>query len=345
MIVADRNELEMQVKRAALQVREKELISFTDNFSVLSTQSVFLTGLGYAGLTMTPVWYSNRVTLLQVLFYTSITISIGLNVMTMCVTSWSMIFGPGLGVRGPEGSMKRAVLGMYSERKWALRFYWAGLAFMMIAGVFLSWLKYGCLFQSQHHWRSNCYTTPVLMTLTFLGFSTWVYCHLMYVTRPRFKFADTKDREEEMMMFGDFDPEQGKVVDSKGPAIREDEKQAVSEGIKRIEWLQEQGLVSPEEAKAQKSAIIAKFALPGANGVKSLGNEGTSSAGASSKKDSTTKKASSSFFLNSKSLSFRPSATSSAASKSQQDGQPPAAATGTSAPTGQPIFYPSLQRA
>ena len=135
MIVADRNELEMQLRTAALKVREKELIAFTDNFSVLSTQSVFLTGLGYSGLIMTPVWYSTRRIFLQLLFYTFITLAIWLNIMTMCITSWSMIFGPGLGIRGPDGSMKRAVMGMRSERKWALRFYWAGLVSMMVGDL------------------------------------------------------------------------------------------------------------------------------------------------------------------------------------------------------------------
>ena len=149
MLVADRNELEMQLKRHATQIREKELISFTENFSVLSTQAVFLIGLGYGGLAMTPVWNSDEVFLLQYLFYTSITIAIGFNVLTMCITSWSMIFGPGLGIRGPPGSMKRAVLGMYSERNWAMQFYWAGLAFMMLGGIFLSWIKFSCLFKKK----------------------------------------------------------------------------------------------------------------------------------------------------------------------------------------------------
>ena len=268
MIVADRNELEMQLRTAALKVREKELIAFTDNFSVLSTQSVFLTGLGYSGLIMTPVWYSTRRIFLQLLFYTFITLAIWLNIMTMCITSWSMIFGPGLGIRGPDGSMKRAVMGMRSERKWALRFYWAGLVSMMVAGICLSWLKFACLFKAPMNWRSGCFVTPSLMTILFVGFSGWVYYHIMYVTRPRFKWADSKDRESDLMRFGDYDPETGEEKTGKNTAeIRESEKEAVVQGIKRIEWLEEQGLVSPKEAKKQKSALVEKFALAGASGT------------------------------------------------------------------------------
>ena len=267
MLVADRNELEMQLKRHATQIREKELISFTENFSVLSTQAVFLIGLGYGGLAMTPVWNSDEVFLLQYLFYTSITIAIGFNVLTMCITSWSMIFGPGLGIRGPPGSMKRAVLGMYSERNWAMQFYWAGLAFMMLGGIFLSWIKFSCLFRKTSSWGGTCYITPTLMTITFLGFGIWVTRHIVMVTRPRLHFVDTKERRADLMKFGDYDPEHGSTYGAKEVAavpsdiIHEDEHKAISRGIERIEWLLQQGLVSAEEAKAQKSAIVQKFAM------------------------------------------------------------------------------------
>ena len=42
------------------QIREKEISVFTDNFAVLSTQSAFLTGLGFGGLTMVPTWHNDR---------------------------------------------------------------------------------------------------------------------------------------------------------------------------------------------------------------------------------------------------------------------------------------------
>ena len=142
MIAADRNELEAQLRQVALkvrtteghcvrscgrtalsrmlgrllcslllsrmrgsahQIREKELSSFTENFAVLSTQSVFLAGLGVGGLTMRPVWNHNQMIFFQNLFYICITVSLGFNILTMCVTSWSMIFGPSLGIRGPPG--------------------------------------------------------------------------------------------------------------------------------------------------------------------------------------------------------------------------------------------------
>ena len=56
MIAADRADLESRLKQLTLQIREKEVTVFTDNFAVLSTQAAFLCGLGFSGLTMVPTW-------------------------------------------------------------------------------------------------------------------------------------------------------------------------------------------------------------------------------------------------------------------------------------------------
>jgi hypothetical protein len=147
---------------------------FTDNFAVLSTQSAFLTGLGFGGLTMVPTWDSDKKTE-EIIFYTLVSVSIGFNILTLCISSWCMIFGPGLAIRGPDGSMSRAVEGMYAERKWALRFFWTGLFFIMLSGISLGWLKF--------HWK-----TATTMTVIFMAFIVTFFVYVKYVTRPRFRF-------------------------------------------------------------------------------------------------------------------------------------------------------------
>jgi hypothetical protein len=59
MISADRQQLEAEIKKQTHDIREKELDVFEDNFAVLATTSSFLTGLGFKGLTMVPVWGGN----------------------------------------------------------------------------------------------------------------------------------------------------------------------------------------------------------------------------------------------------------------------------------------------
>ena len=104
-------------------------------------------------------------------FYSLASISIGFNILTMAISSWCMIFGPGLAIRGPDGSMSRAVAGMYQERKWALRFFWLGIAFIILSGVALGWVKF------------DPYIS-VTMTVIFLGFLSFMVYYMTRVTRP-----------------------------------------------------------------------------------------------------------------------------------------------------------------
>jgi hypothetical protein len=152
MIHADRKHLEATLRADTIGIRDKELSIFAANFSVLATLSSFLTGIGFSGLTMVPVWYSNlsgrhrehsEIIVCEVLYYALTSMCIGFNILTLCICVYSMIFGPALALRGPDGSMARAVEGMYTERKWAMRFYGLGLLNLLLAGVVLAWLKFG----------------------------------------------------------------------------------------------------------------------------------------------------------------------------------------------------------
>jgi len=123
---------------------------------------------------MVPTWNSDKKAL-EVLFYTLVSTSIGFNILTLCISSWCMIFGPGLAIRGPDGSMSRAVEGMYAERKWALRFFWIGLFFIMLTGITLGWLKFKPM-------------TATTITVIFVAFIFTFFAYINYVTRPRFRF-------------------------------------------------------------------------------------------------------------------------------------------------------------
>lgn len=262
MISADRNELATQVQRSTVAIREKELAAFTENFAVLSTQSVFLSGLGFGGITMTPTWLPEKMQTLQILFYTACTVGIGFNVLTMCITSWAMIFGPGLGIRGPQGSMSRAVKGMYAERRWALRFYLSGLMSMCIAAVLLLWLKFSCTNVPAIEWQPVCYRTPVVCTAVFAIFMVGCFYHISTTTRQRFTFKTTemttRRPEDAFKLGGEFDPEsaQAQTAAPMDPAKR---RESIAKAVQEIDWLASQGLISPAEAKEQKNIAISMF--------------------------------------------------------------------------------------
>ena len=50
-------------------------------------------------------------------------------------TTFLIIWGPGLALRGPEGSMKRAVEGMLQERQQVYQAFGLGLFALMLAAI------------------------------------------------------------------------------------------------------------------------------------------------------------------------------------------------------------------
>ena len=135
------------------------------------------------------------------------------NIVTMSITSWSMIFGPGLGIRGPpvdpqtgDPPMSKAVKGMYAERKLAIRFYLGGLASMGVAGILLGWLKFSCRCSPTNanyqtdcqltDWEPLCFRAPSVMMVILLGWAAFLVHHMVTKTRPRFTFKNTDPAKE-----------------------------------------------------------------------------------------------------------------------------------------------------
>lgn len=259
MIAADRAELESRLKQLTLQIREKEVTVFTDNFAVLSTQAAFLCGLGFSGLTMVPRWQRKNAPSPAALlvFYSLASVSISFNILTMAISSWCMIFGPGLAIRGPDGSMSRAVAGMYQERKFALRFFWLGIFFIMLSGIALGWVKF------------ERYVS-IAMTMVFLMFLSLMLYYMSQVTRPRFRFPKTHSRKPKAFYVDGYDPETGKLASSSasaspsktlslnGEADTVVGREALSQALREVNWLLQQGHITPQDASAQKNMAISK---------------------------------------------------------------------------------------
>lgn len=274
MIAADKQELESRLKQVTLQIREKEMTVFTDNFAVLSTQSAFLTGLGFGGLTMVPSWDSDDKRMEEIIFYTLVSISIGFNILTLCIASWCMIFGPGLAIRGPDGSMSRAVEGMYAERKWALRFFWVGLFFILSSGIALGWLKF--------HER-----TASTMTTIFTSFMVVFILYVKYVTRPRFRFPKDARRKPREFTVAGYDPETGAYRGDLGGAAEAGGDvggrgsgsgarggadggppagSPASKALEELSWLRQRGILSESEYLEKKQLYLEAFNAEGIGG-------------------------------------------------------------------------------
>lgn len=143
MLFADKRALETNLKVGLLQIREKELNFYTQNCLAVCTQAALLAGFAYSGLTQVSI--PEEANFWVRLLYISVTVmAMCFEIIAVLNTTLLAIVGPGLALRGPDGSMHPAVDGMMAEYKHALSCFKLGLVcFHLSAGLF-GWIMFGC---------------------------------------------------------------------------------------------------------------------------------------------------------------------------------------------------------
>jgi len=115
MLAADKLLLQSNVKQRAIQLREKELNLFNDNFNAVGTQSAVLAGFAMTSFAEIDLphnaFYAQKACL-----HLFVTISICANLMCTASTTFVSVWGSGKALRGKDGSMFEAVDGMNDER-------------------------------------------------------------------------------------------------------------------------------------------------------------------------------------------------------------------------------------
>ncbi|KAJ1455130.1 hypothetical protein M885DRAFT_520750 [Pelagophyceae sp. CCMP2097] len=89
------------------------------------------------------------------------------------------IFGPELAIRGAEHEQKRAIRGLYDERRRALKLFWLGCAAIVLSGGALGWLKYP-------------EASAILISMVFavlIGGSSY---YVKTILAPLFKYVDAE---------------------------------------------------------------------------------------------------------------------------------------------------------
>eukprot|EP01065_Artemidia_motanka_P026182 TRINITY_DN31103_c0_g1_i1.p1 TRINITY_DN31103_c0_g1~~TRINITY_DN31103_c0_g1_i1.p1 ORF type:complete len:235 (+),score=62.88 TRINITY_DN31103_c0_g1_i1:147-851(+) len=139
MLAADKLLLESTVKQSAISLKEKEFSLHHGNFNTVGTQAAVLAGFTVTSLIEihieagTPRW-------LQLAYFAATVGSLGANIMCLACTTFLSVWGTSLGVRGPDGSMARAVSGMYELRKQVFTCFGAGLTLLLLSAVLGSWI-------------------------------------------------------------------------------------------------------------------------------------------------------------------------------------------------------------
>lgn len=135
MLFASKRELHAGVALSILQVREQELAYYTANINNIGLQASLLAGFAFSTLSshesinvldwvveepgqpflllsldLTPA--QQLMALLELLYLVSTISAMGSTLYTLYICLVTSILGPGLALRGPEGSVDRAVVGL-----------------------------------------------------------------------------------------------------------------------------------------------------------------------------------------------------------------------------------------
>ena len=140
MLFADKNALRTQLKVNMLRIRERELTYYTNNCLAISTSSALLAGFAWYGLTEVP-FDSNSDAAIQTMYLVVTTLIMGLELLTVVNATLCAILGPGLELRGPDGSMHNAVQGMTTHYRFTLTCFSLGLI-CFISPLLYSWMQF-----------------------------------------------------------------------------------------------------------------------------------------------------------------------------------------------------------
>lgn len=154
MLAADKSALERELRVSMLQLQWKELQYLHVNFQNLATSSAVLVGFGFAALGFDTSYHPEHTTeqssvwqlgwdhwadpifiaetVFQTLFATSAAFALGFNLLSLFIATISSMCGPGMALRGPEGSVSIAVRHMEQQLKRALRFFGRGVVSILL---------------------------------------------------------------------------------------------------------------------------------------------------------------------------------------------------------------------
>jgi hypothetical protein len=109
MLYADKRALETNLQVSLLKIREKELQFYTQNCIAIGTQAALLSGFAYNGIIQVDI-PSDASDWLKTCYLCVTTMAMGFELIAVLNSTLCSMLGPGLALRGPDGSMHRAVV-------------------------------------------------------------------------------------------------------------------------------------------------------------------------------------------------------------------------------------------
>jgi len=184
MLYADKRALETNLQVSLLKIREKELAFYTQNCIAIGTQAALLSGFAYNGIIQVDI-PSEAADWLKTLYLVVTTAAMGFELIAVLNSTLCSMLGPGLALRGPDGSMHRAVDGLMLEYRLTFLFFTMGLVAFHVSALLFAWLEFS--------W-------PVALAMT-LALIMFIYGMWRYFNRIYKRFALDSDR----MITGKFE--------------------------------------------------------------------------------------------------------------------------------------------
>lgn len=138
MLYADKNDLQRQLKLNLLKIEERELIYFTDNCYNIGTQAALLAGFSFSALMQASAIAGTMNKGIQGAWASITVLAMVFEIMALVKATQLAITGPGLALRGPEGSMTHAISVMRIEYRKIGQLFYAGLAFTLMSTAIYS---------------------------------------------------------------------------------------------------------------------------------------------------------------------------------------------------------------
>ena len=177
MLFADKRHVETTLKVNLISIRERELNFYTQNCLSLQTQASLLAGLAWEALTQVAIPHEKSYTL-KLLYLLVSAAAMCFEVVAVLNATLLSIMGPGLFLRGPDGSMHDAVDGMVVEYRTAYYSYILGIIFIHLWAILFSWIIYV-------HWVVSVLATAVCVL------SLWALSRYARRVVKRFQMPDT----------------------------------------------------------------------------------------------------------------------------------------------------------
>jgi len=139
MLFADKQALESELKVSLLEIRERELNLYVQCFRSIGTMAGVFAGFALQGACLSSYFFPPDASEgMRMLYLVSTTVAMDLNVAALFAATSCAAMGPGLALRGPDGSMERAVEGLALEyRVTFLTFCLGVLALYASAAVYI----------------------------------------------------------------------------------------------------------------------------------------------------------------------------------------------------------------